>query len=378
MAEAKLLGAAEALREHRPRWRELAELRGNAFVTPEWFEAWLEHYGQGAEVSVAAVNGEDGELLGLVPFAVAGSALSRSARIAGSNLADYVHPVAAAGDEAAVAQAALAALAEADRSWGALVLDNVDASSAWWRAELRDGRGAELRRRERSASVLPYASLAFDSYDDYLASRSASFRKQLRRLDRRLEREAAIELRQTSDASELRADLATFFRLHFARWEGRGGSSLAGGSAQAFHETFAAAALEADWLRLLVLEAAGEPIAAFYGWRVGGRFAFYQAGFDEAWSKFSVGLILHGRVIERALAEGADEYDMLLGSEPYKFRFCESVRDVATQVLTRRRHPAALAVAADLGARRLAARLPEGLRTRLGRFERRLPTGRAR
>ena len=377
MPEAALLGAQEALDAYEPRWRELAVSRGNAFVTPEWMRAWLEHYGEDREVRVAAVSGEDGELLGLLPFELAGGRLGGTARIAGAGLADHLHPVAAAQDDTEVGRLATAALAAGGPRWATMVLDNVDADAAWTRGDLVLSGGRCLRRRERTAAVLPYASLP-GSYDDYLAGRSGSFRRQLRRFDRRLAEAAAIELRQTRDDSELEADLATFFRLHYGRWEERGGSSLAGGRAREFHQSFAAAALRAGWLRLLVLEADGKPIAAFYGWSLGGRYAFYQAGFDPDWSNFSVGLVLHGRVIAAAIAEGAREYDMLLGDEAYKFRFCESVRHVSTSVLTRPWRPAGLVVGADLAARRLAGRLPDGVRTRLGRFERRLPTGRTR
>jgi CelD/BcsL family acetyltransferase involved in cellulose biosynthesis len=312
-----------------------------------------------------------------MPFEIGGGRLWKTARIAGAGLADHLHPVAEPDDEAEVASRAIAALAAGGPAWATLVLDNIDADAPWSRVELARPGGARLRHRERSASVLPYATLP-GSYDDYLARRSGSFRRQLRRLDRRLEEAAAIELRQTRDEGELATDLATFFRLHFGRWEGRGGSSLAAGKAREFHESFAAAALRAGWLRLLVLEADGEPIAAFYGWSLGGRYAFYQAGFDPEWSGFSVGLVLHGRVIAAAIAEGALEYDMLLGDEAYKFRFCDSTRQVATSILTRPWHPSGAVVAADLAARRLAGRLPDGLRTRLGRFERVLPTGKTR
>jgi CelD/BcsL family acetyltransferase involved in cellulose biosynthesis len=372
MAEAALLSADEALAEHEAEWRALAVARGNAFVTPEWLRAWLPHVGAGSEVCVAAVRGDDAALLGLVPFEVAGG----TARIAGASYADHLHPVAREKDDATVARSAVAALGSEGLRWSTLVLDNVDADAEWPRAAASPA-GRQLRRRERTASVLPFAALPGD-YDEYLAGRSGSFRRQLRRFDRRLAEAARIELRQTRDESELGADMETFFSLHYGRWEGRGGSTLAAATARPFHEAFAAAALRAGWLRLLTLEADGDPIASFYGWRLGGRYAFYQAGFDPEWSKFSVGLVLHGRVIAAAIEEGAREYDMLLGDESYKFRFCEATRPVVTAVLTRPWSPAGAAVAADLAARRLAGRLPGGLKVRLGRLERLLPTGRRR
>jgi CelD/BcsL family acetyltransferase involved in cellulose biosynthesis len=375
LPEGRLLSAAEALDTYGAEWRRLAIVRGNAFASPEWFEAWLLHYGPASDVRVAVVQGDSSELLGLVPFAIARGRFGRTARIAGANLADYLHPVAARDDEAAVAAAAIEAMTRDQTDWSTLVLDNVDAGARWW-AGLSGRPDAMLRGRERSASVLPYASLPA-TYDEYLAGRSGSFRRQIRRRDRRLEEAASIVLRPTTERG-LTADLETFFRLHFGRWNERGGSSLQAGRARAFHESLAPRALRAGWLRLLLLEADSEPIAAFYGWRLGGRYAFVQGGFDEAWSKYSVGLVLHGRVIESAIAEGAEEYNMLLGSEPYKFRFCDSARQVTTAVLTKRWHPAGAAIAAELAVRRVAARFPTGMKARLSRLERRLPTGRRR
>src|SRR4029079_9850773 len=102
--------------------------------------------------------------------------------------------------------------------------------------------------------------------------------KQLLRFDRRLERKARIELRQTESGARLEEDLDTLFRLHHARWAEQGCSSLDAPGARAFHYDFARAALERGWLRLLTLEADGEPIAAFYGWVIGGRLQVPPAG----------------------------------------------------------------------------------------------------
>ena len=49
-------------------WRPLAERRGNAFVTPEWFLAWLRHLGHGWEPHVAVVRTPRGTLRGLLPL----------------------------------------------------------------------------------------------------------------------------------------------------------------------------------------------------------------------------------------------------------------------------------------------------------------------
>ena len=300
-------------------------------------------------------------------FAVGRRGPAPTIHLAGADHADWMHPVAAVEDEVEVARAAIDAIQRAESNWGAVVIANVDAEAPWTLATPMDRRGRPLRRRLRSSTVLPYARLDGVDYDAYLRSRSPSFRKQLLRFDRRLERQAAIELRQTATPAEFEADLETMFRLHFSHWDARGGSSLDLPGLRALHHDFARAALERGWLRLFTLEADGEPVASLYGWRLGDRFSYYQGGFDPAWSRFDVGLVTLGRVIERAIAEEAREFDMLLGSEPYKFRFCGSVRRAETLVLTKRLHPVGAGVAVELAARRAVRALPDDLRDRARR-----------
>src|SRR5688500_12450317 len=98
-------------------WRSLAERRGNAFVTPEWFRCWFEHYGEGFAPLISTVRGNDGRLTGLLPLVVARAGRPRTARIAGANLGDRFHPVCEPADEPAIGAAAGEALASADEPW---------------------------------------------------------------------------------------------------------------------------------------------------------------------------------------------------------------------------------------------------------------------
>jgi CelD/BcsL family acetyltransferase involved in cellulose biosynthesis len=79
-------------------------------------------------------------------------------------------------------------------------------------------------------------------------------------------------------------------------------------------------------LRLYRLEVDGTAVAAWYGWRVGERFSYYQAGFDPSWSRYSVGFLLLAETIREAIHEGAAEYDLLLGDEAFKARFATDER----------------------------------------------------
>jgi CelD/BcsL family acetyltransferase involved in cellulose biosynthesis len=376
MRRAELLDGDTALERHGDEWRRLAEARSNAFATPEWFAAWRRYYGASAAVLVAAVFAATGKLLGIVPL-VRGLGEMRMTRFAGGNLADLVHPASAETDEVAVAQAVGEHLRDDDSRAGAIVLDNVDGAADWWREM---GSAAGLRVSERGRSVGPYARLTGLDFDGFLRSRSSSFRRRMRRIDRRIEREAKLVAREVGPA-EVDAGIETLFDLHDRRWAERGGSSLTP-VARAFHLDFARAASAQGWLRLWLFEHEGTAVAAFYGWRVGDRFAFYQSGFDPDYSRLSIGLFVHARMVEQAITEGAEEYDMLLGDERYKARFAERVRDLRTVVLSRPLSREGLVIGAEIGARRVLRSLPPSIRTkarqRLAAVNARTPTGRRR
>jgi CelD/BcsL family acetyltransferase involved in cellulose biosynthesis len=348
-------------------WRRLAEARGNAFLTPEWFNCWFEQYGDDARPFVPALRGAGGSVRGLLPLALPLSGRPRVCRIAGANLGDSFGPLAEPGAEAEVAAAAGEALRDTPTPWSVLALDHVEAADAWVDG-LAEGLGIRLRRHARSSAELPWIDLSsHDDWEAYLATRSSKLRKRLRWLDRRQASDHSAEVRRTEALDDVERDMTTFFELHDRRWAGRGGSSLSSDRARAFHHRFAAAAQERGWLRLWFLEFDGAPVAAWYGWRIGERYAFYNGGLDPDHSKLSPGLVLLARVIESAFEEGARIFDFLLGDEGYKSRFAEHSRPVTDLTLARPLpNLAALVVGAEHALRRAGRLVPASARQRLG------------
>ena len=370
----------ERLGEIEADWRSLAERRGNAFLTPEWYFAWLRSYGTGADPAVIAVRAPAGDLRGIMPLARDRSVRSRSLRFGGANLADHLHPVAARLEDEDVAAAAGARLGAEISGWSAIVLDNVDADARWWRAMMAAAPVSLAAISYRQTS-LPQIQLP-TSWEDYLAGRSRNFRSQLGRKLRALERDHQVRFRRTQGASELGGDLETFFRLHDARWDARGGSSSASERVRAFHADFTVAALERGWLRLWMLEVDGDTVAAWYGWRLGERYSYYLAGFEPRWADASVGLLLLAHTVHEAIDEGASEYDLLLGEEAYKQRFATATRPVETVILARSFHPMRLLAGAEAALWRAHQRLPPRMRERsrsvAGGLRRLLPSFRRR
>lgn len=335
------------------RWRDLAVARGSAFMLPEWFETWTRHYDDRGSAAVVRATRDDGALCGVMPLV----RRRRALRFAGAGLGDHFAPVAREEDEDAVAAAAVVELGRD----GYLVLDHVEAGASWPGAIQRASERS-LRRVASRSDVLPRIELEGVDWDGYLGSRTRNFRSQVRTKTRRLERDHDVTYRLTERSDELDRDMDTFFRLHDARWGPRGGSSLPSERSRSFHRDFAHALLEHGWLRLWFLELDGEPAACWYGWNLGGRYAYYLAGFEPRWEGESVGFVLLAHTIRAAIGEGAREYDLLRGDEEYKKRFATHRHQVETLVLAPAASPTRVAAWLEAEVWRRSSELPDGMR----------------
>ena len=159
---------------------------------------------------------------------------------------------------------------------------------------------------------------AWGSWDQYLASRSSNFRQELRRKGRRLA-ERGLAFREVEDASQLGDALDVLFELHRARWGDEASRWFSG--REQFHRDFSQVALERGWLRVLLLELDGRPVAAYHGLRFGATAWSYQFGRDPSEDSSSVGLLMTAHAV-RALDRGRrDRVPPRAGNQPYKMRF---------------------------------------------------------
>jgi CelD/BcsL family acetyltransferase involved in cellulose biosynthesis len=176
----------------------------------------------------------------------------------------------------------------------------------------------------------PYITLRGHTWESYLDSLGANHRYNFTRRLKNLRKVGVVEFDVVEKEDQRRDALQAFMALHAVAWQERGGSQAMQTSRElAFHDAFTRTALERGWLRLFLLRVNGRPVGALYGFRRGPRFYFYQSGYDPAWRKHSVGLVTMGLAIKQALAEGAEEYDLLHGTEAYKFRWAKETRDLS-------------------------------------------------
>jgi CelD/BcsL family acetyltransferase involved in cellulose biosynthesis len=134
---------------------------------------------------------------------------------------------------------------------------------------------------------------------------------------------------EEATAETLPEAIALVIAQHNQRWSERGGSDAYHTEALlSFHRDISEIALKNGWLRLYILKLNGQPASSLYGFLYRGVFNFYQSGFDLAFEKHSVGFLTMGCAIQKAISEGAREYDLLHGDESYKSHWTSQKRPI--------------------------------------------------
>jgi CelD/BcsL family acetyltransferase involved in cellulose biosynthesis len=336
------LEICDSLADVRDSWLPLALESRNIFGTWEWASTWWRHYGGGSAPQICVWRERSG-VRALLPLYVWSRRPLRIARFIGHGPADQLGPIGPANASAAVADL----LWEASGDLGAdlLLAELLPGNDAW------SGR---FHRPPLLTEASPTIALT-GGWEQYLDTRSANLRQQIRRRRRRLEQRYSVRLRLAA-ARHLQDDLTLFFALHGERW----GRRSAFRRFEPFQRDFAAVALDQGWLRLWFLELDDRPAAAWLGFRFAGVESYYQAGRDPRFDDASVGFVLLAHSIREAAEDGMDEYRLLRGAEAFKARLADADAGVHTFALTRGARGtvarAAAAAALRSGPGRVAAR----------------------
>jgi CelD/BcsL family acetyltransferase involved in cellulose biosynthesis len=311
----------------RSEWNSLlfASASASPFLTWEWLHTWWRHLAGSSKLRIVAVRAGN-ELVALAPFRItSGTAYLPCLDMLGTGDAgsDYLDVIVRRGWE----DEALTALAQFVRQrHTALRLTHLGPSAVGERLADRLGEDG-WKRTITAGGTCPYISLAGHSWESYLASLGASHRANLRRRLRALEQKFEVRFERVTTEAERRVAMPALMRYHARRFDDRG-TAFATRATRAFHDDVTIRALERGWLRLYVLRLNGEAAAVMYGFFHNQTFYFYQHGFDDRYQQHSLGLVLMGMSIRAAIDEGAAEFDMLWGVEPYKFLWARDRREL--------------------------------------------------
>jgi CelD/BcsL family acetyltransferase involved in cellulose biosynthesis len=303
----------------------------NVFLTWEWVSRWWEVYGDERKLTVLLAWRAQ-RLVGIAPLMIGkhpgyGSAGPRALMMigqGGDTLAERFAFIGAPDEEGELANCFVRhLLGPLARAWDMILFERMLDSPGKDRLveALAESR---LKVELPGEHLAPYASLPGDM-EAFLGSRSRNFRSQYRSSRKKLEQLGAVRLRHAGTDIAIPDAIEVLARLHRERFADESASFRSEAYIR-FHTRLAETFFERGWLWLVVLELAGEPIAARYDYVYANKVWCMQGGWDPRHSAVRPGMILTGAVIEWAIERGLAEYDFLCGEEKYKDRWSDAQR----------------------------------------------------
>ncbi|NWF54157.1 MAG: GNAT family N-acetyltransferase [Syntrophaceae bacterium] len=336
----------------------------NPFLTPLWNQLWLEHFGSVLELKTLLLRSAGGEPLGLGLFShsrqgrwekstsspspwpsllegegtlpgisnpssplgeartrrefsnlLPGEMEGKSITLLGSkDVWDYRDLILSAGKE----KEALALLARwaADGPWAGLDFSGISEFSPTleFLPSLLQASGFRVQWEVEEVAVFLKIPA---TWDDFLAQLGSKDRHELRRKMRRLEREAAFEIKEGAGET-LDQRLDSFFELH--RKSRRDKAEFMIPRMETFFREIAHRFQERGWFSLPFLRVEGRDIAAYFSFRYGGIEYVYNSGYDPDYSRLSPGIVLAAHCIGQAIEKRLKVFHFLRGQEDYKYR----------------------------------------------------------
>ena len=293
-------------------WLELAaRCDGSSyFQTADWVLSWWETIGGRPRTRIGTWRAASGRLEAVVALSRDRERLHRRLPLAvpvytnagsGAGAADHCGwLVSQRGEE-------VAAWLDEEIGSSALLVRSVDPD--WPREALPTGA------RMVEATTCPCVALPLGGRS---GGPSSGFLRQLQRFTRRLDREGVsfewVPPGQVDDGI-----LARLFELHR---QGRPDGGAAFGVDQLpFHRELARRAGPGRGPAAVLARRGESIVGVLYGFWWRDTFAAYQSGWDRSYARHGLGNVLILHALEFAADDGAHSFDLLRGTEPYKYRF---------------------------------------------------------
>jgi CelD/BcsL family acetyltransferase involved in cellulose biosynthesis len=309
--------SASELQLIRPEWDQLWRTCPEAtpFQSATWLLPWWDTFAEG-ELRVLTIH-TNRALVALLPFFIySGSEVPRrKLLLLGTGNSDYLDTLCLAEYRGDVAALAAGYLQSTITEWDECDLVQIRPGSML--LELRPDGLSHERFPTEPCPVLPLPN-SRNAIEQCLPAGMVS---NLRYYANRAQKSHSIEY---VEANEDNFDylIDELIRLHTARWTASSRSGLLKNEAvQRFHKCAGRELLSNGLLRLYGLKLSQRTAAVLYGFTSHRRTYYYLGGFDPEFARLSVGTLLIGHAVERAIEEGSTEIDFLRGQEPYKYRW---------------------------------------------------------
>ena len=310
-------------------WDQLVDRSGSRafFMRLAWQKVWWRNLGLGERWITAYRRLDTGELVGILPlYRLTGDDSLHDGRdqlsIVGCiEVSDYLDVIVACGWEDCVYRAFLDWLeGPTAPPWEVVDLCNLPSSSTTWQVlpVLAEARGLSVRVFQED--VAPAIELP-DTYEDYLEHQVASKqRHEIRRKQRRIEREAEVGVYIVGSEHDLRREVGDFIALQKASQSYKR-EFMTPDMEHFFHE-MSRDMFDAGTLSLMFLTLNGEKAAALLAFSQDGHYLLYNSGFrPDLHYHLSPGWVILSYALQYAIVSGHKVFDFMQGDEEYKGRF---------------------------------------------------------
>jgi CelD/BcsL family acetyltransferase involved in cellulose biosynthesis len=310
-------------------WNEAVQrsVDDNIFLTWEWLANWWKHFGRKRQFLLIALT-DDRQIHAALPLMISTYQFfglrMKVIEFIGTPLSDYQSFV-VTDRKATHARMMIEYLRDRVRDWDLVELTHIPEKSETARI-LSDIPWGRAKLEKLRCASCPYISLP-DKWEDYFHTLGPSFRKTLRRNERKLKQNYNVDFRICSDFQPVDDAMNTFIDLNQKRMESmRKVGIFSDSRVRDFHLDLARSFARRGWLTLDFVMLNGEAVAAGYNFKYANKILYYQSGFEPLYSKYSVGSIRHMYLIRHCIDNGMIEYDLLRGMEPYKSHWSTNTR----------------------------------------------------
>ncbi len=327
-------------------WNEvLCQSSSNSiFLTWEWLYTWAECFqDERRRLFILLVYMND-ELVGIAPWCIRHTQSRfihlRQIEFLGKRGAssDYLDVFSKKGKEREVAiEIYQFLLGNVSSVWDSLMLEDVPSNSLFllhFTEKIEeDGKYAEMTR----GGFCPYVSLP-ENKTDFMATLSQHRRNQYKR-DLRILQPPNNVIHQSFVGKQIEPVLDDFVSF-FSDKQGYSSESFF-----SFIKRFALKSVENRWVQIDTLISDTSKIASFYQLRYQDTVFGYLMATDKSFNpKVSVGNLLLGLCLEKAISDKISVYDFLKGTESYKFHWTNQGRGSVNLFFCQRNVPALLTV----------------------------------
>lgn len=287
------------------------------FASWTWCSTWVRHFGSDEQLALVTERDAGGALIGLAPLSITRgrAGIAQLGFIGAAAPVEHFDFIVKRGLEAVAVPAMLAKIEAIPHD--VLCLANILPDSP----SLPLLRASGIAFEESEGHVAPVLELPGDM-ESVLAplpkKKNERFRYYRRRIDRDFPNDWSCAT--ATSASEIDDAFGVLVRLHQKHWTSRGErGAFADERLTAFYRDLAHCAAERGWLRMYRLIAGGKVVSVDFAFVYRGRFHHFINGTDFESEVDSPGAVLHYCMIERCIAEGVREYDMMWGEHEYKY-----------------------------------------------------------